>query len=53
MGKEVTWGQPIEAAAGTLPGLYEVAAEVTYQTCKDDLCLLPQTETVVARVLVQ
>ncbi len=53
MGKGVTWGQPIEAAAGTLPGLYEVSAEVTYQTCKDDLCLLPQTETVVARVLVQ
>ena len=53
MGKGVTWGQPIEALAGTLPGLYEVSAEVTYQTCKDDLCLLPQTETVVTRVLVQ
>ena len=53
LGKGVTWGQPIEAAAGALPGLYEVSAEVTYQTCKDDLCLLPQTETVVARVLVQ
>ena len=53
MGKGVTWGQPVEATAGTLPGLYEVSAEVTYQTCKDDLCLLPQTETVVARVLVQ
>ena len=53
MGKGVTWGQSVEAAAGALPGLYEVSAEVTYQTCKDDLCLLPQTETVVARVLVQ
>ena len=53
MGKGVTWGQSVEAAAGTSPGLYEVSAEVTYQTCKDDLCLLPQTETVVARVLVQ
>ncbi len=53
MGKGVTWGQPIEAMAGTMPGLYEVSAEVTYQTCKDDLCLLPQTETVVARVLAQ
>ena len=53
IGKGVTWGQSVEAAAGTSPGLYEVSAEVTYQTCKDDLCLLPQTETVVARVLVQ
>ncbi len=53
MGKGVTWGQPIEASAGTLPGLYEVSAEVTYQTCKDDLCLLPKTENVLARVLVQ
>lgn len=52
-GMGVTWAQPIEAAGGTLPGLYEVGAEVTYQTCKDDICLLPQTETVVARVLVQ
>lgn len=52
-GSGVTWAQPIEAAGGTLPGLYEVDAEVTYQTCKDDICLLPQTETVVARVLVQ
>ena len=52
-GKGVTWGQPVEAGGGTLPGLYEVSADVTYQTCKDDLCLLPTTETVVARVLVQ
>ena len=52
-GTGVTWGQPVEAGAGTLPGLYDVNAEVTYQTCKDDLCLLPTTETVVARVLVQ
>ena len=52
-GTGVTWAKPIEAMAGTLPGLYEVNAEVTYQTCKDDICLLPQTETVVARVLVQ
>ena len=52
-GKGVTWGQPVEAGAGTLPGLYEVSAEVTYQTCNDDLCLLPTTETIVARVLVQ
>jgi hypothetical protein len=52
-GLGVTWAKPIAAMAGTLPGLYEVNAEVTYQTCKDDICLLPQTETVVARVLVQ
>ena len=52
-GLGVTWAKPIAAMAGTLPGLYEVNAEVTYQTCKDDICLLPQTESVVARVLVQ
>ncbi len=52
-GRGVVWAQPVQAAPGALPGLYEVSAEVTYQTCNDDLCLLPQTETVMARVLVQ
>lgn len=52
-GRGVVWAQPVQAAAGALPGLYEVSADVTYQTCKDDLCLLPQTETVTAQVLVQ
>ena len=52
-GHGVTWTQPVQAAAGSLPGLYDVSAEVTYQTCNDDLCLLPTTETVVAQVLVQ
>ena len=52
-GKGVTWTQPVKAAAGAFAGLYEVSADVTYQTCKDDLCLLPRTETVTARVLLQ
>ena len=52
-GRGVIWAQPVQAAAGALPGLYEVNAEVTYQTCKDDLCLLPQTESVTAQVLLQ
>ena len=52
-GRGVIWTQSLQAQASVLPGLYEVSAEVTYQTCKDDLCLLPKTETVAARVLVQ
>ena len=52
-GRGVIWAQPVQAAAGALPGLYEVSADVTYQTCKDDLCLLPQTESVTAQVLLQ
>ena len=36
------WKQPILADAS---GSYEVLANVTYQTCKDDLCLPPRTET--------
>ncbi len=52
-GKGVIWAQPLQASASALPGIYEVSAEVTYQTCNDDLCLLPQTENVMARVLVQ
>ena len=42
-GSDREWAQPVEASAA---GNYEVTAEVTYQTCKDDLCLPPRTETV-------
>ena len=41
-GSDREWAQPVEADAA---GNYEVTAEVTYQTCKDDLCLPPRTET--------
>ena len=49
-GAGVTWKQPIEAAPEAPPGDYEVTTEVTYQTCNDDMCLLPRTETIVTRV---
>ena len=49
-GAGVTWKQPIEAAPEAGPGDYEVTTEVTYQTCNDDMCLLPRTETIVTRV---
>ena len=42
-GSDREWAQPVEASVA---GNYEVTAEVTYQTCKDDLCLPPRTETV-------
>lgn len=41
-GSDREWVQPVEAGGA---GRYEVTAEVTYQTCKDDLCLPPRTET--------
>ena len=41
-GADQRWTQPVAADA---PGTYEVVASVTYQTCKDDLCLPPVTET--------
>ena len=42
-GTDREWAQRVEAATS---GHHEVTAEVTYQTCKDDLCLPPRTETV-------
>ena len=41
-GTDREWAQRVEA---TTSGRHEVTAEVTYQTCKDDLCLPPRTET--------
>jgi len=41
-GSDRQWAQPVEASE---VGSYEVTAKVTYQTCKDDLCLPPRTET--------
>ena len=41
-GTDREWAQRVEAATS---GHHEVTAEVTYQTCKDDLCLPPRTET--------
>ena len=49
-GTGVIWTQPVEAAPEARPGDYEVTIEVTYQTCNDDLCLLPRTETIATRV---
>ena len=41
-GADRLWAQPVEAGA---PGPHEIVAKVTYQTCRDDLCLPPRTET--------
>ena len=41
-GTDREWAQRVEV---TTSGRHEVTAEVTYQTCKDDLCLPPRTET--------
>ena len=43
-GKGVTWTQGIQADESALPGTHLVKTEVTYQTCKDDLCLPPRSE---------
>ena len=48
-GSDREWAQAVEAGAA---GSYEVAAKVTYQTCKDDLCLPPRTETLRTRLAV-
>lgn len=36
---------PTLASDDTEPGTYEFAAEVTFQTCKENLCLPKQVET--------
>ena len=48
-GSDREWAQRVEAGVA---GNYEVAAKVTYQTCKDDLCLPPRTETLRTRLAV-
>ncbi|MXW54580.1 MAG: hypothetical protein F4X44_12360 [Gammaproteobacteria bacterium] len=40
------------ATENTEPGTYEFAAEVTFQTCKEDLCLPKQTETLKGELVV-
>ncbi|MDE0053162.1 MAG: FG-GAP-like repeat-containing protein [Gammaproteobacteria bacterium] len=49
LGADQAWAQPVQATAS---GRYEVLANVTYQTCKDDLCLPPRTETLVSMLTV-
>ena len=48
-GSDRQWAQPLQAVAA---GSHEVTAKVTYQTCKDDLCLPPRTETLRTRLAV-
>ena len=50
-GPSVNFGQRF-ATDKTEPGTYEFAAEVTFQTCKDDLCLPKQTETLKGELVV-
>ena len=45
----VTWGQNVAVARADAKR-HDVTARVTYQTCKDDLCLPPRTETLHAAV---
>ena len=44
-GDSVVFSQPVVASPDSGAGEHVVACEVTYQTCKDDLCLPPRTET--------
>jgi len=48
-GRDRQWRQPVAAANA---GRYQVAAKVTYQACKADLCLPPATETLRAELTV-
>lgn len=50
-GPSVDFGQRF-ATNNTEPGTYEFAAEVTFQTCKEDLCLPKQTETLKGELVV-
>ncbi len=50
-GPQITVKQFI-GTANVDPGEYEISCEVTYQTCRDDLCLPPKTVTLTASVSV-
>ena len=50
-GPTVDIGQKF-ATAETEPGTYEFTAEVTFQTCKEELCLPKQTETLRGELVV-
>ncbi len=52
-GKDVQWKQAFQVNSDTSPGAYELCGDVTVQTCKDDLCLAPKTDTYCASVVVQ
>ena len=42
--------QAVVTASGAKPGTYEVSARVTFQVCKEDLCLPPRTESLTAAI---
>ena len=51
-GEDVQFTQSFSVLDNTSHGDYELCGEVTIQTCKDDLCLPPKTDTYCASLLV-
>ena len=51
-GEDVLFTQSFSVLNDTSHGNYELCGEVTIQTCKDDLCLPPKTDTYCANLLV-
>lgn len=48
--KNVKFEQSFNVASDAQAGTYQIGGEITYQTCKDDLCLPPKTELLTASV---
>jgi len=51
-GEDVRWTQSFSVLDDATHGHYELCGDVTIQTCKDDLCLPPKTNTYCANLLV-
>ena len=52
-GPSVRWRQEVAAEADPRAAETEVSCTVTFQTCKDDLCLPPKTETLTATLKIE
>ena len=48
--EKTAMSQAVVTASGAKPGTYEVTARVTFQVCKEDLCLPPRTESLTAAI---
>jgi len=53
IGEDVKWTQTVKTSTSLDPGEYTLNGKVRYQTCKEDLCLPPRTESIQTVVTVK